>query len=172
MKKLPVFLLALLIATAASASSQAGAQILQQMQGIGSPADSAETTVNNCFVQGVAAFPNRVHILCAAQPIPNIGPSASAAAQSAAVTASGAIGPYAAQATANAAPTAPFGAVRYFAVENNVSENAMALTVLSVANAAMQRNRPLTIVYRSNPNQNPGGCLASDCRRIVGVLLN
>jgi hypothetical protein len=62
--------------------------------------------------------------------------------------------------------------IRYFAVENTVAQNAMALSILSVANAAMQQNRSLTIIYRSNPNDNPAGCNANDCRRIVGVIMN
>jgi hypothetical protein len=98
-----------------------------------------EDVLNNCFVQSIAAFPNRVHIHCMA--FPTTGPLSS-------------------------------GAVRYFATENSVATNAMALTILSVANAAIQRNRTLTITYRNSPNQNPAGCNPSDCRRILGVVLN
>lgn len=66
----------------------------------------------------------------------------------------------------------PGSAATYFAVENNVSHNAMALAILSVANAAIQSDRTLTIIYRTSADENPAGCLASDCRRIVGALLN
>ncbi|MEQ1812632.1 MAG: hypothetical protein ABL889_22085 [Terricaulis sp.] len=188
MKTFLVLLFALLLATAAFVPSQAAAQILQRAQGFGSAVDTAESTVNNCYVQSVAAFPNRVHILCTPQVAQGLGPSQSALAQS-----GQGIGPFAAQSgqaeavqgtgpiqaqgsqaqgVGSTSTSLASGSVRYFAVENSVSENAMALTVLSVANAAVQRNRPLTIVYRTNPNQNPAGCLASDCRRIVGVSLN
>ena len=105
---------------------------------------SADSTLNNCLVQSVAAFPNRVHILCTVMPTIGLG----GAAQPSSAT------------------------VRYFAVENTVAQNAMALAVLNVANAAMQRNRSLTVIYRTNPNNNPAGCNANDCRRVVGVIMN
>jgi hypothetical protein len=107
---------------------------------------AAEAVLEVCFVQSVAAFPDRVHILCTGQLKVGLGTSVGGALTS--------------------------GAVRYFAVENSVAANAMALTVLSVANAAVQRNRSLTIVYRTDPKENPAGCHASNCRRIVGVILN
>jgi len=103
----------------------------------------AESTLNNCIVQSIAALPNRVHILCTVVPTAGLGSDSPSS-----------------------------GTVRYFALENTVAQNAMALAVLSVANAAMQRNRSLTIIYRSDPNNNPAGCNANDCRRIVGVIMN
>lgn len=104
-----------------------------------------ESVVNNCIVAGVAAFPDRVHILCLLMPAGLGGPGGSKPSS---------------------------GAVRFFAVENNVATNAMALAVLSVANLAVQGKRSLTITYRTNPNENPAGCHVSDCRRIVSVVVN
>ena len=103
-----------------------------------------ESVVNNCAVVSVAAFPDRVHILCLLMPALG-GPGGSKPSS---------------------------GAVRFFAVENNVATNAMALAVLSVANLAVQGKRSLTITYRTNPNENPAGCHVSDCRRIVSVVVN
>lgn len=138
-------LLAPLCASILTIAASTGPVAAQNQNAAQVAAQAAESVVSNCFVQSVAALANRVHILCLALPTAGMG------------GASGGLSS---------------GAVRYFATENSVATNAMALTVLSVANAAIQRNRTLTITYRTGPNENPAGCNPSDCRRVVGVVLN
>ncbi len=145
MKTLTIAALACLATV--SISGYAAAQIRQQAQGNRSAINVEQETLDTCFVESVAAFPDRVHILCSSPQAMSLGGVMSSL-------------------------NSGSNSFRYFAVENDVSQNAMALTVLSVANAAIQSNRALTIVYRTNPSENPAGCLVNDCRRIVGVSLN
>ena len=109
--------------------------------------NSDEEVVNNCAVQSIGALTDRVHILCKVAP--------------AGADLSGLIYP-----VKPAAPSA--NATFYYAIENGPMANA----VLTIASTAINKGRTLTIVYKSSASQNPSGCQANDCRRIVAVLLN
>jgi hypothetical protein len=136
------------LALSATVISPATAQIGSAIGQLAS-ASADQAVEGGCAVRSIGAFPDRVHILCI------VGGSGGVSF--------GGIGAGVGQSP---------GQQRYFAVENTVANNAMALTVLSVANAAIQQNRKVTIVYRTSASENPAGCQASDCRRIVGILLN
>lgn len=104
-----------------------------------------------CTPTDILAFRDRVHIRCSA--------------------------------TERCPPSGPFGqlcrpafnpvdpAIVFYATENIASPNALAITALTIAGQAIATGRGLSIHYRSSSTENPAGCLAGDCRRLVGVIL-
>ncbi len=58
--------------------------------------------------------------------------------------------------------------IEYFAVANT---GEFANSFATVATAARQANKPLAIIFSTDPNQNPAGCLTSDCRAAVSARL-
>lgn len=61
--------------------------------------------------------------------------------------------------------------VYYFAIENDLEHKLMGDRMLVLANTALALNKPVGIYYSTLSIQNPFACLATDCRRLVGVLL-
>lgn len=133
-------LVALLCASIVMMVSSAGPAVARNPSGV----QADEAVVDNCSVRSVAAFVDRVHVLCVPSTIPLPGQR----------------------------PRLKSGAIRYFAVQNSASTSAMALAVLSVAHFASQRQLTVTVTYRTDPKENPPGCLVGDCRQITGIMVN
>lgn len=102
-----------------------------------------------CFIADVAAFINRIHVHCA--------PAGTTFGN----------GLYVHD---YAPPPEPDAGIVYFAV-GAASDPALADRVIAVATSATQQNRQVQILYRTNPAENPPGCQANDCRRLVGLTL-
>ena len=133
-------LVALLCASIVMMVSSAGPAVARNPSGV----QADEAVVDNCSVRSVAAFVDRVHVLCVPSTIPLPGQR----------------------------PRLKSGAIRYFAVQNSASTSAMALAVLSVAHFASQRQLTVTVTYRTDPKENPPGCLVGDCRQITGIMVS
>lgn len=58
------------------------------------------------------------------------------------------------------------GTIRYFSVEIG---SPLALPLITIASAATAHGRPIAVTSSTVVTENPAGCLAHDCRRLVGV---
>ena len=102
-----------------------------------------------CFIADVAAFSNRVHVHCAP----------------AGTTFGGGL-----YTRDYVPPPEPDAGIVYFAV-GAASDAALADRVIALATSATQQNRQVQILYRTSAAENPPGCQANDCRRLIGLTL-
>lgn len=100
-----------------------------------------------CQIEDVAAFTNRVHVRCPYGPIVHSG----------------------LYTRDYEPPPRPDPGIRFFAVGATV-DPALADRVIALASLAIEQNKHVVIFYRTDPAENPPGCLASDCRRLVGIV--
>jgi len=110
---------------------------------------AAEELSRACTLMDVAAFTNRVHVHCA---------PAGAASGGGLYTRD------------YSPPPQPDAGIVYFAV-GAAADPALADRVIALATSASQQNKQVQIFYRTSPAENPPGCLASDCRRLSGIVL-
>jgi hypothetical protein len=96
----------------------------------------------------VASFESRVHVRC-------FVPTGGGGLQSAPAAASDPI-----------ALSTPYYAV------GAQAQPALADRVVALANSAVERDKQLTIFFRTDPAENPPGCLQHDCRRLTGIVLH
>lgn len=148
-----VALLALFLALpliAAPASAQQGTVTIPSV-GPGSVINlPAEPELRRtCQIADVAAFSNRVHIHCATGG-----------------TTFGS-GLYTRD---YVPPPQPDAGIFYFAV-GAASDPALADRVIALATSVSQQNKQVQILYRTDPAENPPGCLPSDCRRLTGLVM-
>jgi hypothetical protein len=100
-----------------------------------------------CQVMDVAAFTNRVHVRCPHGPTIRSG----------------------LYTRDYVPPPQPDTGVLYFAVGAS-ADPALADRVIALASLAVQQNKEVVIFYRTDPAENPPGCLPADCRRLVGIV--
>jgi hypothetical protein len=102
----------------------------------------------DCVVVDIGAFANRVHVHCVAPPSVHSG----------------------LYTRGYEPPPQPDVGIVYFAV-GAASDPALSDRVLRLATSAAQFNKPVHIFYRTDPAENPPGCLPADCRRLTGLVL-
>jgi hypothetical protein len=102
----------------------------------------------NCVIVDIAAFVNRVHAHCVAP----------AGVHSGLYTRD------------YQPPPQPDVGIVYFAV-GTASDPGLSDRVLRLATSAAQLNKPVRIFYRTDPAENPPGCLPADCRKLTGLVL-
>jgi hypothetical protein len=95
----------------------------------------------SCDLDEVASFDNRVHLHCKSNSTSS-DPT-------------------------NAANWFITSAAMYLAVEVN---SPMAQSVTQIGLAALDKHTKVFVIVDSDPDHNPPGCLAKDCRRLVGVV--
>jgi hypothetical protein len=135
---------------AASASAQTGTVTIPSVGpgGVASLPAAAELA-RGCTIRDVAAFTNRVHIHCLSD---GGRPSGSLYSRD------------------YQPPPQPDANVSYFAV-GAAADPALADRVIALAASASQQNKQVTVFYRTDPAENPPGCLPSDCRRLTGLVM-
>lgn len=69
--------------------------------------------------------------------------------------------------------TAPaaYSAVYFFAASSSPANIENTNRYLILLNTAYALNKPVTLGFDSATSANPGGCLTSDCRKLVGVVV-
>jgi hypothetical protein len=142
-----IFALALV---AAPAAAQQGTVTIPSVGpgGVATLGPAAQELGRNCVVVDIAAFVNRVHVHC-------VVPS----------------GVHSGLYTRGyEPPPQPDVGIVYFAV-GTASDPGLADRVLRLATSAAQLNKPVHIFYRTDPAENPPGCLAADCRKLTGFVL-
>ncbi len=117
--------------------------------GVATLGPAAPELGRDCVIVDVAAFQNRVHVHCVA---PGGG-----------VT-------WGLHSRDYQPPPQPDVGIVYFAV-GAASDPALADRVLHLATAAAHLNKPVHIFYRTDPTENPPGCLPADCRKLTGFVL-
>lgn len=63
------------------------------------------------------------------------------------------------------------GTISYFAAPSSGSDAVRANQLLTLANTAYALQKPIIIWYETDPAFNPPGCLTSDCRGIIALVL-
>jgi hypothetical protein len=150
MRDLFLVTMSALALVAASASAQETVRIPSVGPGGVATLPAAGELSRTCWMADVAAFRNRVHVHCSTQAggIPGGGL-------------------YSPDYTP---PPEADVAIVYFAL-GATSDPALADRVIALATSASQQNKQVRIFYRTNPAENPPGCLPSDCRGLTGLVL-
>jgi hypothetical protein len=100
-----------------------------------------------CQLDSVAAFQNRVHVQC--------------------INTTGGDGLHSApDLSANGRAGA---GLWYFAVDVQ-ADPGLANRVVELGASAIEQNAHVTVFFRTNPAENPPGCLPADCRRLTGLV--
>jgi hypothetical protein len=124
------------------------AAVILCIVGLAAPPASAQLAAElrvTCWLADVGVFANRVHVHCSN-------------------------GPPGGGLVSHLPPPRPDPNVVYFAV-GAVSDPNLANRVVALATAAMQQGKQVEVQYRSDPLENPPGCLTADCRRLTGLVL-
>ena len=135
---------------AAPAAAQQGTVTLPSVgpNGVATLGPAAQELGRDCVVVDIAAFANRVHVHCVVPPSVHTG----------------------LYTRGYEPPPQPDVGIVYFAV-GTASDPGLSDRVLRLATSAAQLNKPLHIFYRTDPAENPPGCLSADCRRLTGLVL-
>jgi len=135
---------------AAPAAAQQGTVTIPSVGpgGVATLGPAVQELRRDCVIVDIAAFANRVHVHCV---VPTGVHS----------------GLYTRDYTP---PPQPDVGIVYFAV-GTASDPGLADRVIALARSAAQLNKPVQIFYRTDPAENPPGCLASDCRKLTGLVL-
>jgi hypothetical protein len=141
------FVLGVTLAAAPASAQQGTVRIPSVGPGGVVQLPAQEELSRTCVIADVAAFTNRVHVRCPHGSSPRSGL-------------------YTREYTP---PVQPDPAVIYFAV-GATADPALADRVIALAGLAVEQNKSVVIFYRTNPAENPPGCLAQDCRRLVGIV--
>jgi hypothetical protein len=102
----------------------------------------------DCFIVDIAAFVNRVHVRCVVRTGAHTG----------------------LYTRGYESPPQPDLGIVYFAV-GTASDPGLSDRVMRLATSAAQLNKPVHIFYRTDPAENPPGCLSADCRKLTGLVL-
>lgn len=102
----------------------------------------------DCAIVDIAAFVNRVHVHCVVPTGVHSG----------------------LYTRGYEPPPQPDVGIVYFAV-GTASDPGLSDRVLTLATSAAQMNKPVHIFYRTDPAENPPGCLPADCRRLTGLVV-
>lgn len=147
--RVPAFILALAL-MAAPAAAQQGQVTIPSVGpgGVATLGPAVDELGRDCVVVDVAAFSNRIHVHCVVPTQTHTG----------------------LYSRGYTPPPQPDVGIVYFAVGAQ-SDPALADRALELATAAAQMNKPVHVFCRTNPAENPPGCLASDCRKLTGFVL-
>jgi hypothetical protein len=135
---------------AAPAAAQQGTVTIPSVGpgGVATLGPAVQELGRGCVVVDIAAFVNRVHVHC-------VVPS----------------GVHSGLYTRGyEPPPQPDVGIVYFAV-GTASDPGLSDRVLRLATSAAQLNKPVHIFYRTDPAENPPGCLPADCRKLTGLVL-
>jgi len=110
-----------------------------------STANAAEHR-GTCWITELASFENRVHIRCLPAPSPG-------------------------SLSSHPGSSLPDPGVLYLAVDTT-KMGYFADRVIAIAQTAIQMKAYVAVVYDSDIADNPPGCLATDCRKLVAVTLS
>jgi hypothetical protein len=136
---------------AAPAAAQQGTVTIPSVGpgGVATLGPAVQELGRDCVIVDIATFVNRIHVHC--------------------VVSSGGInnGLYSRD---YQPPPQPDRNVVYFAV-GTASDPGLSDRVLRLATSAAQLNKPVHIFYRTDPAENPPGCLPADCRKLTGLVV-
>ena len=136
---------------AAPAAAQQGTVTIPSVGpgGVATLGPAVQELRRDCVIVDIAAFTNRVHVHCV---VPSGGVNNGLHSRD------------------YTPPPQPDVRIVYFAV-GTASDPALADRVIALARSAAQLNKPVQIFYRTDPAENPPGCLPGDCRKLTGFVL-
>ena len=149
--RIPVLAQILAVALmAAPAAAQQGTVTIPSVGpgGVATLGPAVQELGRNCVVVDIAAFVNRVHVHCVVPTEVHSG----------------------LYTRGYEPPPRPDVGIVYFAV-GTASDPGLSDRVLMLATSAAQLNKPVHIFYRTDPAENPPGCLPADCRKLTGLVV-